>query len=157
MRKECFYATKIVENSAVHDIIIRNISKEVMAVHFIGKLDKNIYKCVTDDIVTDEVVITAKQIEHIQERHLNAIDKYEQYLEEIVREPDYIIESPKPNKAIVLKEIITDDYKRFKTIVRLITSTDDPAYKNSIITFMRISEKDWNRILRNKNILYKRN
>ena len=127
-----------------------------MAVHFIGRLDKDIYKCVTDDIVTDEVVITAKQIEHIQERHLNAFDKYEQYLEEIVRNPDYIIESPKPNTAIVLKEIITDDDKRFKTIVRLITSTDDPAYKNSIITFMRISEKDWNRILRNKNILYKR-
>lgn len=147
---------KKVENCAVYDIIKMNISKEVMAVHFIGRLDKNIYKCVTDDIVTDEVVITAKQIEHIQERHLNAFDKYEQYLEEIVRDPDYIIESPKPNTAIVLKEIVTDDDKRFKTIVRLITSTDDPTYKNSIITFMRISEKDWNRILRNKNILYKR-
>ena len=133
-----------------------NISQEVMVVHLIGRLDKNIYKCVTDDIVTDEVVITAKQIEHIQERHLNAFDKYEQYLEEIVRDPDYIIESPKPNTAIVLKEIVTDDDKRFKTIVRLITSADDPTYKNSIITFMRISEKDWNRILRNKNILYKR-
>ena len=124
--------------------------------YFICMLNKDIYKCVAEDIVTDEVVITTKQIDHIQERHPNAFEKYKEFFSEIITSPDYIIESPKPGTAIVLKEIITDDDKRFKTVLRLVTSSDDPGFKNSIITFMRISEKDWNRILRNKNILYKR-
>ncbi len=124
--------------------------------YFICRLNKDIYKCVAEDIVTDEVVITTKQIDHIRERHPNAFEKYKEFFSEIITSPDYIIESPKPGTAIVLKEIITDDDKRFKTVLRLVTSSDDPGFKNSIITFMRISEKDWNRILRNKNILYKR-
>lgn len=41
-------------------------------------------------------------------------------------------------------------------VLRLITSKDNLDYKNSIITFMKIDDKEWNRLLRNKKILYKR-
>lgn len=41
-------------------------------------------------------------------------------------------------------------------VVRLVTSCDNPEYKNSIITFMKIDEKEWKRLLRNKKILYKK-
>lgn len=44
----------------------------------------------------------------------------------------------------------------FKTVLRLVTSKDNPNYKNSIITFMKIDKKEWNRLLRNKTILYKK-
>ena len=40
--------------------------------------------------------------------------------------------------------------------MRLVTSTDNTEYKNSVITFMKIDEKEWNRLLRNKRILYKK-
>ena len=33
--------------------------------HIVGKIDKKIYSCITDDIVTDEVIITDVQIQHI--------------------------------------------------------------------------------------------
>lgn len=36
--------------------------------HTIGKIDRNIYKCVTEDIVTDEVIITDERIAHIIQR-----------------------------------------------------------------------------------------
>lgn len=35
--------------------------------HKIGKLNPDIYQCVTKDIQTYEVIITEKQIEHIKE------------------------------------------------------------------------------------------
>ena len=111
---------------------------------------------VTSDILTDEVIITDKQIEHIKERHPNDFERYEKYFKEIVERPDYIIESPKPKTALVLKEIISEDNEVFKTVVRLVASGDNPEYKNSIITFMKIDDKEWNRLLRNKKILYKR-
>lgn len=34
--------------------------------HIIGKINKNIYKCVTEDITTEEVIITDNQINHIK-------------------------------------------------------------------------------------------
>lgn len=137
-------------------IIKESKAKEEPQVHSVGKIDKDIYKCVTDDLITDEVVITDRQIDHIKERHPNDFERYKQYFSAIVSEPDYIIEASKPKTALVLKEIKTQDNEVFKTVVRLATSEDNPEYKNSIITFMKIDEKEWNRLLRNKNILYKR-
>lgn len=37
--------------------------------HYIGKLNHEIYQCITNDIVTDDVIITEQQIAHILERH----------------------------------------------------------------------------------------
>lgn len=123
--------------------------------YIVGKISYDIYKCVTEHIVTDDVIITDERIKHIMERHPDNFQRYCKYLTEIVENPDYIIESNKPNTALILKEFITDE-DCFKTVVRLTTSGDNPEYKNSIITFMRINKKEWNRLLRNKHILYKK-
>ncbi len=123
-------------------------------VRIIGALDLDKYKCVTEDIITKVVVITEKQIEHIKERHPNDFERFSVFFKDIIENPDYIIEANKPNTALILKEIETE-HRKFKTVLRLVTSIDDPKYKNSIITFMKIDEKEWNRILRNKKILYK--
>ena len=146
---------KNIAMEAGSDIMNAEETKEVADVHIIGRIDRYIYKCVSEDIRTDEVIITDNQIQHIKERHPNDYERFSKYFSEIVEVPDYIIESPKPNTALVLKEIVKAD-EVFKTVVRLATSGDNPAYKNSIITFMKIDEKEWNRLLRNKKILYKR-
>lgn len=122
--------------------------------YLVGKIDIEIYNCITKDITTDEVIITDKQIDHIKNRHPNDYELFNKYFEEIVEQPDYIIEANKPFTAIILKEIQIDN-KKFKTVVRLATSNDTPSYKNSIITFMKIDDREWNRILKNKKILYK--
>lgn len=59
------------------------------------------------------------------------------------------------NTALILKEIVIEQ-ELFKTVLRLVASGDNPQYKNSIITFMKIDEKEWGRLLRNKKILYKK-
>ena len=122
--------------------------------YLVGKIDIEIYNCITKDITTDEVIITDKQIDHIKDRHPNDYELFNKYLEKIVEQPDYIIEANKPFTALILKEIQIDN-KKFKTVVRLATSNDTPSYKNSIITFMKIDDREWNRILKNKKILYK--
>lgn len=144
-----------VTNAEKHDTLRETEEKEI-EVHTIGKIDKNIYKCVTEDIVTDEVVITDNQIQHIKDRHPGDYERFSKYFREIVTRPDYIIESKKPNTAIILKEIV-DEGDRFQTVLRLCTSEDPDGYKNSIITFLKIDEKRWERYLRTKEILYKKN
>lgn len=147
---------KYVVKAGQSDIIKSESTKEVADVHSVGKIDMEIYKCITDDIVTDEVIITDERISHIKERHPNDYERYYEYLKEIVEHPDFIIEANKPNTGLILKEIQESNEKRFKTVLRLTTSVDDPNFKNSIITFMKINEKEWNRLIKNKRILYRK-
>ena len=145
---------KAVDNSGKSDIM--NEEKEIREhdVHYITKIDKNIYKCISKDIITDEVVITEERINHIMERHPQDYERYCGYLKDIVVHPEYIIETNKPNTALILKSF-SEKEEEFKTVLRLITSTDNKNYKNSVITFMKINQKEWKRLIKNKKVLYK--
>lgn len=92
----------------------------VSDVHKIGEIDIEKYKCVTNDILTNEVVITDPQIAHIKVRHPNDYERYFKYVAEILKYPDYILEANKPNTAFILKHI-TDNDKRYQLILRLKT------------------------------------
>lgn len=122
--------------------------------HITARLNREIYKCISEDILTEDVIITDNQIQHIKERHPNDYESFSAFFPDIVEFPDYIIETPKPNTALILKEV-TVNHQKFKTVLRLITSSDNIDYKNSIITFMKIDDKEWKRLLKNKKILYK--
>ena len=121
----------------------------------VGKLDKEIYSCITDDISVDEVIITDKQIQHIKERHPNDYERFAEFFPQIIADPDYIVEANKPNTAFVLKQIKKNNVK-IQLILRLKTSTDCENYKNSIITFLKIEQKKWDKYLRNKKVLYRK-
>ena len=103
----------------------------------VGYIDREKFRCIAEDIITEEVIITDVQIRHIMERHPGDYERFQTYFSEMVAEPDYILEANKPNSGVILKEICQED-EVFKLFLRLATSTDDPSYKNSIITFMKI-------------------
>ena len=123
--------------------------------NIVGHIDPEKFYCVTRDITTNEVIITDTQIRHICERHPGNYERFSTYFPEILSDPDYIIEANRPYTAVILKEI-TDGPERFQTILRLCTSLEPAGYRNSIITFMKIDEKRWNRYLRTKKILYRK-
>ena len=91
--------------------------------NFVGKIDIEKYKCITKDITTDEVIITNERIKHIKERHPNDYEQYFKYVDEILENPDYILEANKPNTAFILKRI-TENKKDYQMILRLKTSAD---------------------------------
>ena len=121
----------------------------------IGKIDFELYKCVTPNMVTDEVILTDERMAHIKARHPGDYERFCGYLPQIVADPDYIIEDKRPNTALVLKEISAEG-KKFRLSLRLVTSEDDPDFKNSVLTFLRIRGKEWRRLIANKTVLYKK-
>lgn len=127
---------------------------EVVGLHHITRLNIEKYKCVSEDIVTDEVIITDERIQHIKDHHPDDYERYSAYISAAIDAPDYIIEDKRPATAIVLK-YIEENGERFRLSVRLVTSNDNPEYKNSVLTFMKIREKEWLRLIKNKKILYK--
>ena len=144
----------LLEKRTGSDIMVPQGLKEVPDVSRVCSLDVEKYRCITPDIRTDAVIITDERIKHIQERHPNDFERFSGYLKEIIEKPDYIIADERPNTAMVLKKI-EEQGEHFRLALRLVTPADNPNYMNSIITFMKIREKEWNRLLRNKKILYK--
>ena len=123
--------------------------------HFIGKINWEIYKCITEDIVTEEVIVTDERIEHIKERHPGDYERYMNYIGRILQDPDYILEANKPNTGIVLKKF-KENEKKFKLVLRIRIESDPPNYKNSILSFWHIGDTTWNKNIKNKRMLYKR-
>lgn len=144
--------------SSKKSAIIKNTNVErtvVTDVHSIGKIDIEKFKCISKDILTDEVIITDERIQHIKDRHNDDFEKIKPYFREILKSPDYILEdSNRKNTGLILKQITKDDL-RVQMVLRVHTSTDKKGYKNSIISAWEISESRWQNYLKNKKILYK--
>ena len=119
----------------------------------IGRIDPKHFEDIAL-ILTDEVVLTAKQLAHIKERHPKDYERYADYIPRVLKEPDYILEANLPNSAVLLKTF-SEDGRRFQLILRLKTVDDSAEFKNSIITFMEIGDKRYMRYLRTKKVLYK--
>mgnify|MGYP000382209645 FL=1 len=81
---------KSVAKDSGSGIMKSSSTKEDIEVHSVGKIDRDIYKCITEDIVTDEVIITDNQMQHILDRHPEAYKEVINYLSDIIREPDLL-------------------------------------------------------------------
>ncbi len=123
--------------------------------YFVGKLNKEIFCCISENIRTDEVIITEERIQHVNDRHPGEHEKIKEYLKEAVENPDYIIADKHPDTGLIIKEIkMKDTY--IQLVLRVCTSKDEIEFKNSVLSLWEISERRLQNYLRNKSILYKR-
>lgn len=120
----------------------------------IGRIQIEKYRVVCASIRTDAVIITDERIEHIRRRHPNDFERYAHYIGEMLKSPQYILEDAVPNTAVILHEFVENN-ERFRLILKLSVMEDAEDKKNSIITFLKISEKKFKKYLRNKKVLYK--
>ena len=125
-----------------------------MNVQIVGKINIATYRCVSAEIVTDEVVMTEERIEHIRKRHPNDYERFCTYIPRMIAEPDYIVQENKANTAVILKEI-KENGEKFKLILRIKMQHDPADYRNSVLSFWRIGDTTWRKTLKNKKILYK--
>ena len=125
-----------------------------ISLQYIGKIDIDIYRCITSDIDTDEVIITDERIKHIKGHHPGHYEEIEPFMGIAVSGPAYILEDA-ANTGLILKQV-DDEKVRMHIVLKVHTSTDIKGYKNSIISAWKISESRWNSYLRNKKILYNR-
>lgn len=118
----------------------------------IGKIDIEKYKSITDkQIITEEVIITYKQIKHINEKEERNFSKYKSKLKSIIEDPDYIIKDTKhKDTGLVVKKFDSN------VIVVLKLETANIAKKNSIITIWEIKDKRLERYLLTHKTIYKK-
>ena len=123
--------------------------------YYVGKLDTTLYSCITKDISTDEIIITDNQILHILDRHPEAYCEFVSHIQEAIKSPDYILADKHINTGLIIKKFFWKT-EHIQIVLKLCTSSDNADYKNSIISYWKISDKRLNNYLRNKTILYKK-
>ena len=121
----------------------------------IGRIDREIIRCIAEDIVTEEVVMTDNQLQHILQRHPEVFPVVMDVVRDTLRDPDYIIEDKHPYTGLVVRRLETGS-ESLQVVLRICTSEDQPGYKNSVISCWEISERRLQNYLRNKKILYNR-
>ena len=122
----------------------------------LGTLDKNLYSCITNDIDTDRVIITDKQLDHIADNHPEAYDQILVELKETLKDPDYIFkDSVHDNTGLVVRKVESDEESLF-IVLRICTDSEGGRLANSVISGWKISSKRLNNYIRNKQVLYKK-
>ena len=125
--------------------------------HYIGKINLEIYRRISENIRTDEVIITDTQIAHIVERRGREFyEKFRGFFSSILSEPDYIFRDCNPNTAIVCK-LFSEHGKSINIILRLAVVGDNPTFKNSILTVIGENTKRFEQRLRNNSPIYDKN
>lgn len=130
-------------------------NEDNIVIYSLGTLDWNIYDKISSDHITDEVIITEEQVNHIRERHPEAYMDTIHYVKEILDSPDYVFRDKRPNTGLVVKRI-RNNKENVLLVLKIVTSVDEKNYKNSIITSWKVTEKRLNNYLRNKEIVYKK-
>lgn len=86
----------------IGDGVIAN--EKNVVIHSLGTLDWNIYDCISNNHIADEVIITEEQMMHIRERHPEAYIDTMHYVREILDDPDYILGTSIPILVWLLKK-----------------------------------------------------
>ena len=61
-----------------------NLNQKNSGIHSLGKLNLEIYSCITTDFITDEVIITEEQLSHIREKHPEAYQDTLLYVKDVL-------------------------------------------------------------------------
>lgn len=124
----------------------------------IGRLNKEILKRLNINIVTDEVVFTFERREHVDSKRLLLYEEVKEILPIAIYEPDYIYKdwNNRDNTLVFIKSI--NEKEKLDIVIKIAILNDEKHPKNSIITMMKIGEKTYNKIKRNKteNLLFEK-
>ena len=128
---------------------------------FIGKINTKMFELISNDIITDEVILTDKQRMHINERHPEILIKYEGFFFFFIENPDFIIkDNTRENTALLFKTINNNSENKkisenVNVVLKLAVENNSIYNKNSIITCIPIGKNRLRSYINNGKIIYK--
>lgn len=128
-----------------------------MKYRLIGRLNSKEYiEKEFGELNTDEVIVMDERLIHIQNRHLEDFELFEKYIKDVICFPDYIIKDHKNENTVFMIKKIEDT--NLNAVVKVNVDKHISTYKNSIITFYRMREKNLQKLLKKWShlIIYKK-
>lgn len=148
-RKAAFTST---QNRAILGSIDNDGSVKKIELTVLGNLDPSPLISTFGHLQTTEVVVTDERIAHIKERHPEDYLLFEQYGRESILSPDILIQDVKNVGTVFAVKKLPDT--NLNVVLRLVLDTDNPDFKNSVMTFYRIREKNLKKLMEKNPVLY---
>ena len=120
----------------------------------LGRINTYLIEKEFGKIQTDEIIITNERINHIKQRHPEDYALFEKYGKESVSYPDLIIKDIKSVGTVFMVKRLPET--NLNVVVRVVLETDNKKFKNSIMTFYRIREKNLKKLIEKNGLLYKK-
>ena len=121
----------------------------------VGKINMKIFKNISYNLITDEVILTNERYLHIIEGHKEDFMIYSNMLSQIIIEPNYILEDYKNQYTVmVIKKV--ENNNNINVIIRLAIEEDLIHNENSIMTMYRIREKNLKKLMEKNKVIYKK-
>lgn len=134
---------------------IMNVGSDAMSqILHIGQLNTQPLEATFGKLQTSEVIVTDERIEHIQQRHPEDFQLFQQYGKTTVESPDVILKDSKNDGTVFMIKKLPET--NLNVVVRLVLMGDNPDYKNSVMTFYRIREKNLKKLEKKNEVLYKK-
>lgn len=128
--------------------------KEVVLEH-IGNLNIAKQGKYRNKINTAKVIITNERIKHIKLRHPGDYEKYINYIPDIIKNPDHILEDKKNLDTLLFLKTLRDINKNIQVVIKLQININEKEKINSIITFWHIRARNYKSTIQNNSIIYK--
>ena len=127
-------------------------------VRVIGKIDIEMLRGISSNILENEVVLMDERKEHIKaQRGNDFLSMYMPFFVDILNDPDVIFKDSKNlHTALVCKRMVAVTGKVVCIVLKLAVKGDNPNYKNSIITAHELNDRQFAKYLRNKKIVYQK-
>lgn len=124
----------------------------------IGKLNKDNLRKLNIDLITDQVIFTFERLQHVEDRRRNVYYEVKEALPIAIYEPEYIYKdwNNRENTMVFIKSI--KENLKICIIIKTAEFNDEKHNKNSIITIIKIGEKTFKKIYKNKKqyLLYEK-
>jgi len=124
----------------------------------IGKLDKILFDKIGQILITDEVIFTYERRIHVETKRIKLFEEVKDVLADVVYAPDYIYTdwNNRDDTLILIKSL--GETVKLNVVLKIALANDEKHTKNSIITMIKIGQKSFNKIQKNKreNLLYER-
>lgn len=105
---------------------------------------------------TKDIIITDERDSHIKERHAEDYELFEKYAQTAVTNPDIVVKDGKNEAtAFMIKKL---PEANLNVVVRVAIDVEHPEYKNSIITFYRLRNRNLEKMMKKEinKVIYKK-
>ena len=131
--------------------MIKDLEVTLEEYEIIGKLNLKLIRKYKTKVITDEVILTYERLHHLLSYHSKDYEELKDYIQDIIEEPDYILEDVANKDTLIFLKNIIEINKKARIVIKLaIKIANEPYTKNSIITLMRQRDKSYLQTLKNK-------
>lgn len=117
--------------------------KEIVSESSFSKQVKESIEKELGKLNTDSVILRKERLQHIEERHPEAVEIIKNNFDKIIENPDYVLKDGKnENTILLIREL---ESKAYNTVIK-ISVKENTELKNSILTFYKIRDREVRRL-----------